>query len=198
MRLTTTVTTVLLPSLTGLNAASLALRSNGVAAVDLAKTTGRANFLASGWIYGFPDNGVEADNSIPEHFIRDLKFGASRAGGAQTPTLGWYDGYEAYVPRWNSTLSNYRTTRKYGGTFILLVHDLWGADGKSIARYPGDDGDWTETDAFLQQLASDIRTNEILEDLVIDIWNEPDLTAFWDRSWEQFLAYYVRAHNFFR
>lgn len=188
----------LLSSLTLLEAASIRRAPKGVATVDLSKTTGPANVLASGWIYGFPDNGTEVDTSIPAKFITDVKFKASRAGGAQTPSRGWVDGYQGYLPRFESTLSNYRTTRKYNGIFILLVHDLWGADGSSIPLFPGDNGDWTQTDAFLKQLIDDLRANEMLEDLVLDIWNEPDLTTFWGRSWDQYLAYYVHAHDYFR
>lgn len=39
----------------------------------------------------------------------------------------------------------------HGGTFILLIHDLWGADGTqgSSAPYPGDNGDWSSWDNYL-------------------------------------------------
>jgi hypothetical protein len=33
---------------------------------------------------------------------------------------------------------------------------------------------------------------------VVDLWNEPDLTSFWNRTWDQYLEYYVRAHRFIR
>jgi hypothetical protein len=195
----TAITSFLLASLTLSEAASIRRAPKGVATVDLSKATGPASVIASGWIYGFPDNGTEVDNSIPAKFITDVKFGASRAGGAQTPSRGWIDGgNKGYLPRFKSTLSNYRTTRKYGGTFILLVHDLWGADGSSIPLFPGDKGDWSQTDAFLKQLTDDIRANNMLEGLVLDIWNEPDESIFWGRTWDQYLAYYVHAHNFFR
>ncbi|KAH8722904.1 glycoside hydrolase superfamily [Phaeosphaeriaceae sp. PMI808] len=172
--------------------------SKGVATVDISKSTGPAKVIASGWIYGFPDNGTSVDSKIPEHFVRDIKFVGSRSGGAQIPPRGWVAGLNDYIGRFNSTLSNYRTTRNYGGDFILLVHDLWGADGGSIATFPGDNGNWSSADAFLKRLASDLRANNMLEGLVIDLWNEPDLNIFWARSWEQFLQYYVRSHKFFR
>ncbi|KAJ3535406.1 hypothetical protein NM208_g7142 [Fusarium decemcellulare] len=57
--------------------------SAGAATVDLSKRTGQASFLGSGFIYGFPDNGRDADNSIPDHFLTDIKFRTCRAGGAQ-------------------------------------------------------------------------------------------------------------------
>jgi hypothetical protein len=171
----------------------------GIATVNISNTIGPTKQLASGWIYGFPDNGTTgADFSIPEAFVRDVKFHSSRSGGAQIPAKGWVAGLEQYMGRFNSTLSNYRTTRHYGGRFILLVHDLWGADGGNISTYPGDNGDWSRMDAFLTQLASDLRNNGMLDGLVLDLWNEPDIQLFWDREWTQYLEYYVRSYRFFR
>ncbi|KAH9863970.1 hypothetical protein J1614_009903 [Plenodomus biglobosus] len=195
---TTNIISFLLAGTTHVQALSIRQAARQGATIDIARSTGEAAFQESGWIYGFPDNGIEADTSIPENFITDVKFIGSRAGGAQTPTRGWIDGYESYLPRLQSTISNYRTTRKYGGYFVLLVHDMWGADGSDIPLYPGDNGNWTEADNFLAQVVSDLQEYDMLDSLVIDIWNEPDLDIFWDRSWEQFLEYYVRAHDFFK
>jgi hypothetical protein len=173
----------------------------GTAKVDLSQRTGEATALGSGFIYGWPDNGVEADESIPSDFVNAIKFRTSRAGGAQlpAPASGWaVGGYEGYIGRFESALSNYRTTRKYGGDFILLPHDLWGADGGLDGLYPGDDGDWSELERFYAQLFQDIRSSDMLDGLVIDIWNEPELDLFWAAPWEQYLEYYVRAHRLIR
>jgi hypothetical protein len=172
--------------------------ATGIATVNISNTIGPARQIASGWIYGFPDNGTEADFSIPQTFVRDVNFHSTRSGGAQIPAKGWVAGLEEYMGRFNSTLSNYRTTRHYGGDFILLVHDLWGADGGSISTFPGDDGDWTRTDTFLIQVARDLRNNHMLDGLVLDLWNEPDGLNFWDRPWSQYLEYYMHSYKFFR
>lgn len=181
-----------------LSSAGGVLAANGVATVDISKNTGAAKSLASGWIYGFADNGVEASTAIPSRFIKNVKFHSSRAGGAQIPAKGWVAGLNQYVGRLNSTISNYKTTRAHNGEFILLVHDLWGADGGSISVFPGDNGNWSSADAFLDQLAKDLVKNNMLDGLVLDLWNEPDLKIFWDRPFDQYLQYYVRAHKFFR
>ncbi|KAK1985659.1 glycoside hydrolase superfamily [Colletotrichum cereale] len=172
----------------------------GTVTVDLTSTIGPTKFLGSGFIYGWPDNGTSADNSIPDYFATDIKFNACRAGGAQISAPGWAGGYDGYIKRFESALSNYRTTRKYGGDFILLPHDLWGADsiqGEGTA-FPGDNGNWTEAELFLKQVANDLKENDMLEGLVFDIWNEPEIDSFWARSWEQYLEYYVRAHRIIR
>jgi len=38
----------------------------------------------------------------------------------------------------------------------------------------------------------------MLEGLVIDVWNEPDVDSFWNRSWEQYLEYWIRAVRLLR
>ncbi|KAF4462826.1 glycoside hydrolase family 39 [Fusarium albosuccineum] len=153
----------------------------GTATVFLDEPSGKPDKLASGWIYGFPDNpDGTANTDIPQKYIKDVGFNYNRAGGAQTPFKGW--ARNEYEGRWKSSLSNYRTTRRNGGKFILLIHDLWGADstqGKGFP-YPGDKGSWKDWNAFLDQLFSDITKNKMTAGLEIDIWNEPDLNLFWD------------------
>jgi hypothetical protein len=193
-----TLVALLLSSVQEAAAINIRQISNGIATVNISSTFGEAKSLSSGFIYGFPDNGTQVDLSISENFVRDIKFHSTRAGGAQIPARGWVASLEDYIGRFNSTLSNYRTARHYGGDFILLVHDLWGADGGSISKFPGDDGNWTLADAFLQRLADDLRENDMLDGLVLDLWNEPDGSNFWDRPWDQYLEYWVRSYNFFR
>ncbi|KAF9778287.1 hypothetical protein IL306_004247 [Fusarium sp. DS 682] len=191
------LTTVVVLSLVS----NVASQVQGTATVNLDKKIGQAKALGSGFIYGWPDNGTDVDNSIPDYLVTDIKFNANRGGGAQIPSLGWArGGYEGYLGRLNSTLSNYLTTRKYNADFILLPHDLWGADGGqgSDSPFPGDNGNWTEMELFWNQLISDLKSHDMLEGLVIDVWNEPDIDIFWARSWPQFLEYYNRATKLIR
>ncbi|KAI8293073.1 hypothetical protein K4K56_005311 [Colletotrichum sp. SAR 10_98] len=165
-------------------------QSAGAATVDVSQTTGEAAFLGSGFIYGFPDNGQDADNSIPDYFLTDIKIRTCRAGGAQIAASGWaIGGEQGYRGRFDSTLSNYRTTRKYNADFILLPHDIWGSQGGSSADFPfpGDNGDWSGMETFIRRLISDVRANNMLEGLLIDLWNEPDLEGFWNRPWSQYV-----------
>ncbi|KAK4139454.1 glycoside hydrolase family 39 protein [Dichotomopilus funicola] len=174
----------------------------GTATVSLSQASGTPAYLASGFIYGIPDNSNQVSTQIPDHFFTDIKFQYCRAGGAQlpVPSRGWIYGIEEYRNRFGSALSNYRTTRKFGARFILLVHDLWGADSTqgTDAPYPGDNGDWTSYDRYLTQLISDLKANNMLEGLDIDIWNEPDGSLFWTRTVEQWTAMWNRALPRFR
>ncbi|KFY12454.1 hypothetical protein V492_03859 [Pseudogymnoascus sp. VKM F-4246] len=193
---------VLSSALAASSAATLPRQSSGgTATVDLAVTRGEPNNLGSGFIYGWPDNEREADNSIPDYLVTGFKFNANRAGGAQISAPGWASGgYEGYIGRFDSTLSNYRTTRKYGGEFILLPHDLWGADGGATSEtpFPGDNGDWSDMEDFWNQVMADLKANNMVEGLVIDLWNEPDGSGFWARSWEQYLEYWSRSSRLVR
>lgn len=162
----------------------------GTATVKLAEPSGTPQHWASGFIYGFPSNkDGSASEAIPADLVEGMGFNFCRAGGAQMQdALGWVSGQ--YEGRFASALSNYRTTRHYGGRFTLLMHDLWGADSRQGEgfKWPGDDGDWTYYDEFLDTVFADLKNNNALEGLDIDIWNEPDITAFWNAPREQYLA----------
>ncbi|KAH7071243.1 glycoside hydrolase superfamily [Paraphoma chrysanthemicola] len=184
------------------NAATLARRAVGTATVSLASPSGTPSHLASGFIYGIPDNGTSISTAIPDNFYRDFGFRACRAGGAQlvAPNRGWAFGEQEYTGRWASTLSNYRTSRKFGADFIVLVHDLWGADSleANTISYPGDNRDWSSFERFTDRLISDMQRDGVSDGVVLDIWNEPDGSNFWNRPFSQYTDYYVRANNKFR
>lgn len=97
-------------------------------------------------------------------------------------------------------LSNYKTARKYGGRVQILTADLWGADGtqNNTAPYPGDNGDWTFYDKFINALIADINKNNMQTGLDFDVWNEPDGGVYWQRSQDQFNQMYVRGTKAFR
>lgn len=81
--------------------------------------------------------------------------------------------------------------------FIFLIHDLWGADGtqSSSASYPGDDGDWSSWDTYLDNVVADMKSNQMIDGMIIDIWNEPDLNAFWNRDQDQYLQMWGRTYH---
>ena len=172
-------------------------QAKGTATVRLAQPSGTPKQLASAFIYGIPDNGTSVSTQIPLSFYEDIGFQATRAGGAQleAPNRGWAWG--EYPGRFASALSNYRTARALGADFILLPHDLWGADGlnQNNVKYPGDDGDWSDYEKFLDTLFADMKSNGMVDGVVYDIWNEPDGAGFWPRTWAQYLDLWSRTHN---
>lgn len=155
--------------------------------VDFSADLGAPQHRASGILYGITEDG----SNPPDEFFTGIGFRYERAGGAQLAPGGWVAG--GYERRWESTLAQYRRTVDLGGTFTMLPHDLWGADGGAIPRFPGDNGDWTDYDAFLDRLISDVRAAGINPEW--DIWNEPDLSIFWNRSQEQYLRMWDRTYS---
>ncbi|MDG5809441.1 RICIN domain-containing protein [Streptomyces ossamyceticus] len=159
--------------------------------VDFATADGAPTYRASGTIYGMTENG-----SLPQgHFYKDIRWQFMRAGGAQLDGQGaggWVNG--KYDRRWNSTLAQYKRTKTLGGTFIIIPHDLWGADGSIMPTYPGDNGDWSSFDAFYDRLIADAKAAG-MTDIQWDIWNEPDYRPFWDRRQSQYLEMWKRSYQ---
>ncbi|WP_431912222.1 ricin-type beta-trefoil lectin domain protein [Nonomuraea jabiensis] len=171
-----------------MTAATPALAADQAITVDFSAGGGSPTYRASGWIYGMTENA----SAPPDHFYTDVKFRYMRAGGAQLDSPGgWVSG--KYDRRWNSTRAQLLRTRSLGGEFILLVHDLWGADGYPILRFPGDNGDWTDYDNFLTRLINDVRATGAT--VQWDLWNEPNITLFWNRPQSQYFEMWRRAYQ---
>lgn len=164
--------------------------------VNIGYALGVPTYRASGFIYGLAEDGT----SPPSNLLEEIKVRFLRAGGAQLdyPYGGWINGN--YLRRWKSVCAYYKKARELGATFILLVHDLWGADGVcEVPRYPGDGGDWSEYEVFLNQVIDDaIKYGMVGPDVHWDIWNEPDIELFWPRSQEQYLELWRRAYHIVR
>ncbi|NUT37582.1 MAG: beta-xylosidase [Hamadaea sp.] len=156
--------------------------------VNFSVAGGSPTYRASGWIYGMTENA----SGPADRFYTDVKFRYMRAGGAQLDSPGgWVSG--RYQRRWDSTLAQARRTIALGGQFIILPHDLWGADGYPISRFPGDNGNWADYDAFLTRLIGDVRAAGIT--VQWDIWNEPNLNLFWNRPQSQFFELWRRTYQ---
>ncbi|WP_433500833.1 lectin [Sphaerimonospora sp. CA-214678] len=156
--------------------------------VNFSVTDGSPTYRASGWIYGMTENAANP----PDHFFTDVRFRYMRAGGAQLDGPGgWVSG--KYDRRWNATRAQLLRTRSLGGEFVLLVHDLWGADGYPISRFPGDNGNWADYDSFLTRLIDDVRATGA--PVQWDLWNEPNITLFWNRPISQYFEMWKRAYQ---
>jgi hypothetical protein len=164
--------------------------------VDFATQLGTPTYRASGFIYGLSEDGAVPAQNLQS----DIKVKFIRAGGAQLdcPDGGWVNG--KYTRRWTSVKSYYARTKAIGAKFILLTHDLWGADAVcTVPRWPGDNGNWTEFTNFMTQVINDAKTNRMTgSDVQWDIWNEPDLVTpvqFWGRDQAQYLEMWKRAYQ---
>ncbi|KAK4031410.1 glycoside hydrolase family 39 protein [Parachaetomium inaequale] len=169
--------------------------------VDVSVTRGKPDHLASGWIYGIPDN---FPNQIPRSWYTDVGFRWGKGGGAQLGAVGqrgWVVSLNDYKGRFASTLANYKTCRALGADFHIYVHDLWGTDhaGGEGGKWPGDNNDFSDYDRFVKQLMADVAANMDPAHVTWDIWNEPDIQPyFWVRSAQQWVNLYVRTHKMIR
>lgn len=150
-------------------------------------------YRASGFIYGIAQDGSEPPNST----LTDIQVRSLRVGGAQIgcPNGGYVNGQ--YTARWNAVKAYYAKAKVAGAKVLLLVHDLWGADGAcNVPHYPGDGGDWTQYTSFLSQVISDAQANGMTgPDVRWELWNEPDLSIFWKGTQAQWLEMWKRCYT---
>ena len=165
-----------------------ALAAEDSVSVNFSTTSGAPTYRASGIIYGLTEDG----SGPPDRFVTDMKLRFVRAGGAQLDSPGGWVA-NRYDRRWRSVLAQYRRTVAFGGTFVILPHDLWGADGAAIPTFPGDNGDWSNYDRFLDRLIADVTASGMNPQW--DIWNEPDLNIFWNRNQDQYLQMWRRGYQ---
>jgi hypothetical protein len=161
--------------------------------IDLAMTEGAPTYRASGFIYGIAQDGNQPSNAT----LSDIKTKFLRVGGAQIgcPNGGYVNGQ--YAARWNAVKAYHAKAKAIGATVLLLVHDLWGADGAcNVPRYPGDGGDWTQYTSFMNQVIADAQANGMTgSDVRWELWNEPDLSIFWKGTQAQWLEMWKRGYQ---
>lgn len=159
--------------------------------IHLDRCSGRPQHYAAGVLYG-----VSGTDANLQAYLKEAGIDHVAAGGAQTSTSGWGSSVEAYKARFATVIDDAKRVHELGGTVIIKTSDLWGADDTQPATFPfpGDNGDWTSYDKFIQQLISDIKSSGLALKYVtqIDVWNEPDGKIFWNRSQDQFLEMYKR------
>ena len=158
--------------------------------VDLGALAGAPTYRASGFIYGISQDGSQPPNAM----LTDIKVSHLRCGGAQIgcPKGGYVNGQ--YAARWNAVKAYYAKAKAIGATLLVLVHDIWGADGAcSVPNYPGDGGDWTAYTTFINQLITDFKANGMTgKDVRWELWNEPDYSGFWKGTQAQWLEMWKR------
>jgi hypothetical protein len=159
----------------------------------MASASGAPTYRASGFIYGVSQDGSQPSNAV----LTDIKIKFLRAGGAQIgcPNGGYVNGQ--YDARWKSVKAYYAKAKAIGATFLLLVHDIWGADAVcKVPRWPGAGGDWTEYTTFLAQLIKDAEANGMTgTDVRWELWNEPDYAGFWGGTQAQWLEMWKRGYQ---
>lgn len=140
-------------------------------AVDFAVINGPATQRASGFL-----NTISADHPVDQledRLVRLLK-----------PKLFRLHAREALTP------SLYKRLTGYGADVQSVISDAYAYPGPS-GNWPGDGGDWTRWETLIEELVREADSKGLQP--IWDIWNEPDLKQFWDRSAEQFFETWKRA-----
>ncbi|CZT15961.1 uncharacterized protein RCC_01801 [Ramularia collo-cygni] len=180
--------------------------------VDLSIFGGTPDAKGAGILYGLPNDPAYSPETSPPRstwgsFFQEAGISHVRAGGAQIPFGGYASdvlngGTTGYDERFASMKKNYQDAKALNpkNKFVLLVHDIWGADSTqgSDTPFPCDNGDCTEYGRYLDKLIGDLKSNDLLEGLQIDIWNEPDGSNFWPGSQDQYLQSYDFAYAKYR
>ncbi|KAH8087102.1 glycoside hydrolase superfamily [Filobasidium floriforme] len=172
--------------------------------IDLSASGGVPDGKASGILYGVPNGPAYTPNPVPAvpwNLFKGAGINLMRAGGAQVPAPGWSSGdIKNYEQRFESAKQNYFDTMANGvKTFVLLPHDMWGADSVTKTPvYPCDNGDCTYYGQFLDRVIADLKANNMLKGMQIDVWNEPDVPLFWDRSQDQYFQMWDYAFQKYR
>jgi len=152
--------------------------------VDMSTYGGTPTYRASGFIYGLSQSGARPVPALQS----DIKVTELRAGGSQIgcPNGGYVNG--AYTARWNAEKAYYARAKTLGAHFEMIIAGLWGADGVcTVPRWPGDNGNWSEYDTFVDQIIADVKAAGMTgSDVRWDLWNEPNI-FFWGASQSQYL-----------
>ena len=94
--------------------------------------------------------------------------------------------------------SDYEVTRRHGGNFQIMIHDMWGTDSwpsMDETLMPGDNGSYEDFDEFLDFFFELLIADGITENIWWDLWNEIDNVNFLNRGIDRWLEYWGHAHH---
>ena len=152
--------------------------------LDMATAQGAPTYLASGFIYGIAEDGTQPPTSL----LSDIKVKGFRAGRGQSEGCG----AQAWSTHWNVIKAYYSRAKAVGGTYLLLVSDDYGY----FCTWPGDGGDWTGLTTFMTQLISNVQAAGMTgPDVRWELWNEPELSLFWNGTQAQWLETWKHAYQ---
>ncbi len=137
--------------------------------VDCAVDGGAVSHCASGFLFGFSDDGLEP----PDAAVLPLKIRLHRT-------------------RLSLAKAQAARMKSLGFGLQVVVSDDWGYG----QTHPGDNGDWARWENHVRHQV-DV-ANEAGLRVQFDIWNEPDHHLFWQRTPERFLETWRRAYRAIR
>ncbi len=181
-RLAMATGTVLAMSIPLLTATSGHAAGNESLSVNLASTRGAATAVGEGFLYGVSQDGTQPATG----FLEPLGITAFRGGGHVS--RGWIgDGYQfgsGTQTDVNTVIAQAKrlTQGANHAQYQVIVSDLYGADGgqPSNTMYPCDNGNCSNWVSFVDSTVGALQASGLK--FAYDIWNEPDISAFWTRG----------------
>ncbi len=158
-----------------------AFASSQTVTVNFASTTGTANGVGSGFLYGLSQDGTGPDDGL----LASLAPTSGRGGGARLSGGGWIgDGYTdgaGFTARIDSAIGQAKRLNQLPthAPYDLLVSDLYGADTTQPSNtvYPCANGNCSNWISFIDDVVADVQAAGVTVNY--DIWNEPDNGSFW-------------------
>ncbi|WP_410670251.1 RICIN domain-containing protein [Amycolatopsis sp. cmx-4-68] len=181
-RLASAVAAVLVVAFPLPAAASAHAAAGEAMTVDLSSSRGPSTGVGEGFLYG-----ISQDGSQPaDQYLQPLGITAFRGGGWFSG--GWirdnYQNGSATKADVNSIIAQARrlTQPPYHAQYQVLVSDIYGANGgqPSNTMYPCDNGNCSNWISFIDATVGALQGSGLK--FAYDIWNEPDISAFWTRG----------------
>ena len=150
--------------------------------VDLSAPTRPATGVGEGFLYGVNQDGSQPSDAL----LEPLGITAFRGGGHVSG--GWIgDGYQygsGTQADVNSVLAQAKrlTRPPYHAQYQVILSDIYGADGgqPSNTTYPCDNGNCSNWVTYIDKTVGALQASGLT--FAYDIWNEPDISAFWTRG----------------
>lgn len=167
-------------------------RDTDITTIYLDQCSGTPQHYSQGILYG-----MSGGETPPQSYIHEIGVNYESAGGAQIDSqpAGYASSMTSYNKRFASLIDAFKRIRQEDGVLIVKMADLWGADERTNNDFlwPGDNGDWTKYDDFVQQVINDVKSNGMANSYSTQIepWNEPD-GNFGGRPQSQFNEMWIR------
>jgi hypothetical protein len=147
--------------------------------VNLAATRGAATGVGSGILYGINQDGSQPANQ----FVQPLRLTAFRGGGHAS--RGWIgDNYQFGSGTQADVNSAVSQARRLGAAtqYQAILSDMYGADGGQPANtmWPCTNGNCANWVSFIDSTVGALQGSGVR--FAYDVWNEPDISAFWPNA----------------
>ena len=150
--------------------------------VDLSSGRGPSTGVGEGFLYGISQDGTQP----ADQYLQPLQINAYRGGGHAS--RGWIGDNYQYGSGTQADVNEAITQAKRltqgsnHAQYQFILTDVYGADGgqPSNTVWPCDNGNCSNWVSFVDATVGALQASGLK--FAYDIWNEPDISAFWTRG----------------